>query len=129
MQLTESRAAYQEFSAKASELSRKLSFSAIAIIWVFKQGAGNELAIPAELFGPALFTVLSLAFDLLQYAIAAVLWGAFSRYKEIALRGRNVAFRAPAWINYPVIACFYAKLAANTVAYVLLLLFLAERFR
>ena len=129
MKLKDSRAAYQEFSGKVSELARTLSFSSIAIIWVFKSEVETGVVIPKELFGPALFTVLALGLDLLQYISATVCWGVFSRRKELSGITPDDNFKAPPHINLPAIVFFYGKLASIFVAYILLFMYLFDKFR
>ena len=124
MKLADCRAAYQELSGKASELSRTLSLSGIAIIWVLKSDTVDGPKIPTELFTPGLFLVLSLALDLLHYVTGALAWGAIGRIKELRGTTEDEDFLAPRWANWPGNLMFCAKLISVGVAYYFLLLFL-----
>ena len=72
MRIEDTRKTYQELSSKSSDLARTLSFSAIAIIWVFKQESESTISILTDLIVPALFAVLALTSDLLQYVSATI---------------------------------------------------------
>ncbi len=128
VKLADCRAAYQELSGKASDLSRTLSLSAIAIIWVFKSDTSNGPSIPSELVVPGFFVVSSLALDLLQYVAGTAAWGGYGRIKELSGVSANEEFQAPRWLNWPATTFFYGKLTCVAVAYFLLLRFLLQRF-
>ena len=48
MKLEDIRDAYSGKSATASEVSRQVSFSGIALIWVFKTQHDNALVLPIK---------------------------------------------------------------------------------
>ena len=60
MKLDDCHKARDEFSKTASELSRKLAFAAIALIWIFKYDSDSIKQIPKELYFPTLMIVTSL---------------------------------------------------------------------
>lgn len=64
---------YDYSSQKASEVTRQLAFAGIALVWIFKLGGENP-KIPGELIAPTFCFALTLAFDLLHYVIATILW-------------------------------------------------------
>jgi len=119
--------AYQDYSRQASENARRLSFAAIAIIWVFKTEVGDgPVAVPAILLWSGLAVVLSLTFDLLQYIYGTAAWGIFHRRKELSNVPPGEQFKAPAWINRPTGIFFALKVVMVGLAYVFLLLFLMQ---
>ena len=66
MRLQDYRETFYEFTGKASDITRQLSFAGIAIIWIFKKETGTALTVPHELLWPGVLIVLALFFDLLQ---------------------------------------------------------------
>ena len=78
MKLAECRATAREFSGKASEITRTLCYSAIAVIWVFRTQSEAGVALPASLFAPGFFVVLALALDLFHYISGAFVWSGFA---------------------------------------------------
>ena len=132
MSLDSLRGAYTDLSGIASTVARQLAFAGIALIWIFKTDQSDGLiAIPIGLLWPTVGLIIALALDLLQYAVASLVWGSFARIKERQLRehardaeqleelSNNVD--APAWLNWPSIAFFWGKLFAVLSSYVLLL--------
>jgi len=130
VQLSDARDAYQEFSGKASELARQLSFAGIAVVWVFRRETpGLSLTVvPSVLVGPALCFCCSLAADLLQYITATIAWGTFHRIEEQKLikLGDDPALDAPRWINWPQTTFFILKLAFVAIGYGWLVSFLVR---
>ena len=108
---------YYDYSGKASDIIRQLGLGAIAIVWIFRTGSTDALAIPSPLFLPLKLVVVGLAFDLLQYAIGALLWSAFHRRQEKSGIAEDQAFDAPKEINWPAVFFFYSKVALIIAAY------------
>jgi len=125
MRLKDALQNYYDYSGKASDIIRQLGLGAIAIIWIFRTGNQDSLAIPAQLFLPLKLIVIGLAFDLLQYAVGAFLWSAFHRHKEKSGIAEEQAFDAPKEINWPAIFFFYSKVALILGAYWLMLRYLS----
>lgn len=110
---------YDYSSQKASEVTRQLAFAGIALVWIFKLGGENP-KIPGELIAPTFCFALTLAFDLLHYVIATILWGRFCRQHEKMgeISGEiNPDVIAPAWINRPAIAFFTLKVLSVSIGY------------
>ena len=117
--------AYQEFTGKASENTRQLSFAALAVIWIFKpESAAGHYLFPGLLLWAGVFAVAALSFDFLQYGYGAAAWGCFHRTKERSGVSRQDEFRAPDWMNWPTNAFFIVKVISVIVSYVLLLVYL-----
>jgi hypothetical protein len=68
---------FEEYTGKASDVTRQLSFAGIAVVWLLRTGGGGSLPIPSALLLPLALFVWSLSFDLLQYVVASVVWGSF----------------------------------------------------
>ncbi len=116
---------FEEYTGKASDVTRQLSFAGIALIWLLREPRAGQLVVPEELiYALALFT-LSLSFDLMQYIAASIVWGSFCRYHEKRLKRPedNPMLTGPRWINWPADFFFIGKLALAIVAYVLLLIY------
>lgn len=123
--LEDYRQAYYEFSGKASDIARTLALSGLAIIWIFnKSDGGGGLYLPREFFAPAIWLVLALAFDLLQYVVAAFVWGTFHRVMEKRRRKSDDLIVADSRLTWPQNTFFGLKLLAVAIAYVQLLQFL-----
>lgn len=116
---------FENYTGKASDVSRKLSFAGIAIIWLFHIGNAKEVSVPEELLPVLAFFVLSLSFDLLQYIVASIVWGLFCRHNEKKLKEieDDPELAAPRWINLPTNFFFIGKLIFIIVGYFLLLKF------
>ena len=123
MKLRDYRETYYEFSGTASELSRKLSFAGIAIIWIFKLDSKPVPIIPEELFLPLALLTVTLFLDLLQYMAASFIWGIFQWYQEKKLSNieDDPKLSAPTYFKWPQVACFVLKLIVLIIAYILII--------
>jgi len=114
---------YYELSGLASTVCRQLALGGIALIWVFKIGNGSSMALPNSLMIPSGFLAFSLICDLLQYVLAAIIWGCFHRYheKKKTTPEEDPIIQAPFYFNIPANTCFYLKITAAITAYVFIL--------
>jgi hypothetical protein len=72
--------------------------------------------------------IATLSFDLLQYVIATICWGLFTRAQEKRDRADPLLIDdAPRWLNWPALACYWAKLALVCFGYALLFASLLKR--
>jgi hypothetical protein len=116
--LQEYRDDYYEFSKQASDVSRKLAFAGIAVIWIFKADLpDNSYALAPELFYAGIAIVASLTLDLLHYGLSSLIWGWFWRHKEKTGVKLTDNLDAPSYFNRPALVCFWGKLATMTIAY------------
>jgi hypothetical protein len=130
MKLEDARTAYQEFSAKASEIVRQISLAGVGLIWIFKSGTGTTLSLNRPLLKAALFICLSLLFDFLQYVLGTTIWFAYFRHKEKQGTKEGAEFLAPPHLNWPTWSLFYLKSAMILIAYGCYIIpFLASMFR
>ena len=130
MKLEDAREAYQALSGKASDIVRQISLAGVGLIWVFKSGTGTPLSLDPPLLKAALFIVLSLFFDFLQYLLGATIWFVYFRHKEKQHTKEQAEFEAPPQLNWPTWGLFYLKSAMMLIAYGCYIIpFLASRFR
>jgi len=126
MILRDAREHYYFHTGKVSDISRQLALGAIAIVWLFRSERAMSFTIPQELLLPLKLVVAGLAFDLIQYASGAGLWGIFQQLKERSGLSEADEFKAPSWINWPSLICFWLKVLLIAYAYWLLLQYLAR---
>lgn len=120
MKLADYRGDYYAFSAKASDISRQLSFAGIALIWILRSKSAEPI-IPKELLLPAAIFVGALALDLLQAIYSTFVWGLFSWYHEWQDKDPGKDLDAPAWFNWPTLTFFWGKVLAVIFAYLMAL--------
>lgn len=122
MKLSDYRNTYYEFSGKASDVARNLSFAGIALIWIFMVAGDPVPKIPKRLILPAALLALTLAFDLLQYISATLIWGLFQWYHERKLNdtSEDPDLDAPTFLKWPQFIFFVLKLCTIILAYCLI---------
>lgn len=127
MKLKEAWGAYDIYTGKVSDLSRQLSFAAIAIVWIFKIDDKGEYNIPGDLTLPLVLIVMSLLLDLCQYIYGAVFWKVVARKKELEHVETEEEFGIyPQWL-WPMDILLLLKVAFMIAAYGFLLGFLYVR--
>lgn len=127
MPLSEIRKAYEEISAKLSDVSRQLCFAGFAIIWIFNK-TDKDISVPAELYLPTLLLCASLFFDLLQYAISTFVWYGYYLYKrEKGKKDEDVDVNEPEWLNAISWLLFIAKIVSLITGYILIGVFLISK--
>ena len=135
MKLSDAYGYYAARSTKASDVARQLAFAGLAVVWIFKTGDNGLYSVPHGLVWPTVLMIGTLASDLLQYAVASLLWGTFHRLKERELLKEDRAtandkeFEASPWINWPGLAFFWVKLFLVSAAYILLIGFLVTAIK
>jgi len=117
MKLENARAAYEDLSAKASDIVRQISLAGVGVIWVFKSSTSTAISLEPKLVRAALFIFLALLFDFLQYVLGTTIWFVYFRYKEKKGTKGTDEFLAPTWINWPTWVLFYLKSVMMLVAY------------
>jgi len=127
MKLSDYRETYYEFSGKLSDVSRQLSFAGIALIWLFKLDSTTVPKVPDELLLPAITLSLALAFDLLQYVSASVVWGIFQWHKEkqLTVLSENPELESPSILKWPQFTFFVLKIMSVILSYYLLVKYLS----
>lgn len=110
MKLSDYQNTYYEFSGNASNVARQIAFAGIALIWIFKKDSGTGFSLPNELLWPALFLIIGLTADLLQYISSSVVWGVFHRTNEARGYKPDDELDAPIFLNWPGLFFFWTKL-------------------
>jgi hypothetical protein len=127
VKLEDYRETFYSFSGKASDLNRQLAFAGIALIWLFKKDSIGGLSIPHELLLPAIFIVLSLAFDMGHYIVASVIWRLYYRSKEkLGIDEDRELKQHSVHLEWPIYFFFCAKIVFVLSAYCLLLQYLLQ---
>jgi len=117
--------AHYEASNTASDMSRKLAFAGIAVIWVLKIGKDSGgIAYSPELISPLFFFVLALAADLSQYIYKAIIWGVLNSYHFRCHKNNDADVEISNLVNFPTNIFFLGKITSVIVAYAYLLCFL-----
>jgi hypothetical protein len=124
MKLINAREAYYEFSGRASDVARQLSFAGLAIVWLSALQNREAADLPPVLTLVTGLLVLGLALDLLQYLYASAAWGILQRVKEIQGVRDDDDFRVPSKINWPTNALHWLKVVPILAAYFFLLRYL-----
>jgi hypothetical protein len=121
MTLSEAREGYYSHTGKASDVARQLAFAGIALIWIFKKDSPGTPTIDGAFVPAAKWLVFALIADLLQYVLAAAIWGSFIRWKE-RQDGTTMEtrFSAPPQLNWPGLFFFGAKIVCVFVGYCML---------
>lgn len=118
--LKAAREHYHYNSGKAGDVARQLAFAGFAVIWLFHITVeGKGPALPQQFLLPVSLLVASLAFDLLQYTWATVVWGVF-QYRTARTVKENLdgeVRNAPGWFTWGNGLFFWAKLSAVVVGY------------
>jgi len=123
MKLNEYKKEYQDYSSKASDASRQLSFAGIAIIWIFKVPAQGMAQISNGLLKPLGLFCASLAFDLFQYLLGYVIWYFYFKHLEGKREDPNTEFEHRKIFPIPIHLCMWAKILAVISGYYYLLKF------
>src|ERR1700691_5269431 len=117
MTKADAKKAYEDLSAKASDIVRQLSFGGIALIWLFRLGTDKVFTLDQTMLNAALFIFLALFFDFLQYLCSTLIWFIYFRYKEKKNIPTAEDFKAPEQLNWPGWVFFGAKAVMILVAY------------
>lgn len=116
----EYRSDFYALSGKASDATRQLALAGIAVVWIFKVQDGQNISVPRELLAPALFFVVALALDLLQYALASLIWEGFLHYhSKHGAKDEDEVDAHWKW-NMPANFCFVMKIVGVICGYLLL---------
>jgi hypothetical protein len=119
MKLSDYEKVYHEFSGKTSDITRKLAFAGIALVWIFKIETLPTPMIPKELRIPTILLALTLIFDLLQYVAGTTIWGIFQWHQERKLENLkdDPELEAPSWFKRPQLFFFCLKVITVLSAY------------
>lgn len=134
MKLSEFRKRSNEYTAKASEITRQLSLAGIAIIWLFKNENTGSVETTTHLLDkyllwPLFFLSVSLLLDLVQYLIGGIIWINFFRKEEDKLQNTSddPDIKAPKKYNKPIYVVYYTKIVMMVLAYIFIICYLTDK--
>ncbi|MBI5281694.1 MAG: hypothetical protein HY858_08445 [Candidatus Solibacter usitatus] len=130
MKLDELKSAYELRSSKVSDYVRQLSFAGIGLVWVFRDGAGQEAPhLDSRLIVAALLMAVTLTIDLIHYLLGTIILFLYFRHKEKAGTKRDDEFTMTEALTWPTWILFYLKTGTMLMAYSWFLIpFLWARF-
>jgi len=112
---------YVFYTGKASDVVRQLALIGFAVIWLFKRETNAGPVVPTAFLWPAFFLLLALIADLLQYAIAAPLWGWYDEKLNTSNTPKDADVKPPDRLYVASRVCFYAKLLSLIAGFIWLL--------
>ncbi|KAA9035510.1 hypothetical protein FW778_21360 [Ginsengibacter hankyongi] len=128
MKLSEYRKKSNEYTGKASEITRQLSLAGIGIIWLFKNSKQDEPLVDHYLILPLIFLSLALFFDLIQYVLGGQIWIKFFRSEEEKVTDdSDPDIKAPKNKNIPIYIFYYAKIVLMLFSYAFIIGFLVTK--
>jgi hypothetical protein len=127
MRIENVRLTYHQHATKASDIIRQLGFAGIGLIWILRDGSGDQLKLGDHLFPAGFFIVVALACDLFEYVTGTLVWGIYHWHIRRVGRGEDQVFAPPAALNWPVLFFFWTKTLFMIFAYINLLASLSYR--
>ncbi|MCH7772261.1 MAG: hypothetical protein IIA49_14810 [Bacteroidetes bacterium] len=119
---------YQDLTEKASDLTRKLAFGGIAIIWIFIISDSSGLKIPHQLTLPILFFASTLIFDLCHYIYGGIAYYILYKLKSKKYQ-QNENVEKPKYLNIPMEIFYFLKLISVILGYIFLIIFLIAKIQ
>jgi preprotein translocase subunit Sec61beta len=108
---------YYEYSGKVSEIGRTLSLAALGLIWIFKLDDPNAIKLDPQLVKAALWIVLTLSLDLIQYVYLTYAWW-FVSYRYEKKYGHDAEnLRHSRWLPGIGEIIFFMKIATLSIGY------------
>ncbi len=136
MKLSDLKKRGDEYTGKASDITRQLIFAGIAIIWLFKSEDNGYTTLDSFLILPLITLSLSIIFDLLHYVTGGIIWKKLylsEEHKVIKklknepntnLDPENIKFTRK--MNEPIYFFYRGKIALLLMSYVLILFYLIK---
>jgi len=127
MKVDKYKEVYETASSKLSDINRNIALAGIGLIWIFTK-TNTKSIIPEELILPAIFLVISLTCDMLQYLYKVIVWAIIFRRKEIEIKKnqwtREKEFEHSPKLNIPTWFFWGIKILLVLLAYFIILIFL-----
>ncbi len=115
------------YTARASEISRTLCLSGLAVVWIFRTPTSTGSTLATSLLWVAGLIIVALLVDLLQYVVGAELTRRVARTKEKALAAAKLPKDSevlyPASHPVPMSALWWMKIALVVAAWSVLIVF------
>jgi len=116
-----------KYTERASEISRTLCLSGLAVVWIFRTPTSTGSFLAPSLLWVAGLIVVALLVDLLQYVVGAELTRRVARSKELKLKEVKLPGDAevlyPASHPVPMSVLWWTKIGLVVVAWLILLVF------
>lgn len=117
MKLSEIRKTYEDLTGKLSDINRQLCFTGFGIIWIFNK-TSNELSVPQDLYVPAVWLILALFIDVLQYVYSSIAWAIYyTRKRKNDKNDDKIEVNENTIINYPTWFLFILKIIAMCIGF------------
>lgn len=120
-----------KYTERASEISRTLCLSGLAVVWIFRTPTQSGSILAPSLIWVAGLIVIALLIDLLQYVVGAELTRRIARTneKELAANSQplNTPVQYPASHPKPMNRLWWAKIGLVLVAWAILLVFVLDK--
>jgi hypothetical protein len=117
---------YSSYNKSVNEITRQIAYAGIAIIWVFRVTASNQIHVPKGLFIAGFFIGLALFLDYLQYIVGSMIYERFGTRMEKKIKTDDEEFQEPEELLRPMDALFYAKIVAVLAGYIFIMKFLVD---
>jgi amino acid transporter len=129
MKLSEFRKVSNDYTSKASEITRQLSLAGIAIIWLFKNPDRDENLLHPNLKCSLLLLSFALFFDLVQYIAGGITWIVFFRKQEKKYIDdtSDPEIKAPTTMSIPIYIFYALKIILMLISYILIFLYLMKK--
>jgi len=136
MKLSEYNKRADEYTAKASEITRQLILGGLAIIWLFKLSINGSEVLDRSLIFPLIGLSLALLSDLLQYVVGGKIWKSFFRNEESkvkAIRKSNPnqdsdpEVLTTKKLSRPIYFFYWSKITLMLISYALILIYLINK--
>ena len=127
MKISDYKSIYENASGKLSDINRNIALAGIALIWIFTK-TDTQTIIPKELILPAIFLIISLTCDILQYVYKTIVWAIVFRCREKEIQKNKLEkdkdFKHSPTLNIVTWIFFGIKIGLVLLAYCLILKFL-----
>jgi len=131
MKLSEFNKRADEYTAKASEITRQLILGGLAIIWLFKVSIDGTETLDRFLIVPLICLSIALVADLLQYVLGGKIWKAFFLQEEAKANHNSDStkeldpdIKAPKKLSKPIYFFYWTKILLMLLSYLLLIVYL-----
>jgi hypothetical protein len=136
MKLSEYNKRADEYTSKASEITRQLILGGLAIIWLFKTTINGSEVLDRKLIFPLIGLSLALLSDLLQYVVGGKIWKGFFRNEESKVKAvrrsdpnqdSDPEISASKRLSRPIYFFYWSKIVLMLISYALILIYLINK--
>lgn len=125
MKLKKIREESNYYTQKTSEAIQALSFSGIAILWLFKITSGEKFQFSLFLFIAFISFVICVLVGIIQYFIQYIVWGSYynknyEQLKESCPDPDEQVIDMPEKLSLLILFLFFTKLITLFVGYIIM---------